>query len=417
MQGHSPIVNDPAATTIPIQNNSNEWTCQRWFNNVSAQVSAKTHQYFGKFIAVVLAPFTFVPSLACDLYHGAKNLYQRTISKPDIPVHNRVSSCGAEFDSPEATQSATQGTRPESPILSEPDVLVLPEPPKPVQTPDAPTIERLRMAFPNLNQLLTALEASAEDANQRMAGAQQLNEELRVHIKRLETELACYVQMEKQHSDRIRELQQQIDGILTENCHHIHSMVAAEQKIAQLGAENARLNTIVRQLQAQLNRPRPEDDMPVVIAGMAGLGRALDNIFKVHVDPLDPDDSKFTFVDADDDTASTICTEDTTDLAHSTLEDDLADAAAETDEEGVVDNESVLHVMTPGCALLAEGLQAEGLPLGDEPETASPTNSDGFVEILTPGSTSTYGHSKPSIVITLVPESNGDNMDVEESDA
>ena len=413
MQGHSPIVNDPTATTIPIQNNSNEGTCQRWFNNVSA----KTHQYFGKFIAVVSAPFKFVPSLARYLYHGAKNLYQRTISKPDIPVHNRVSSCGVEFDTPGAIQSATQGTRPESPILSEPDVMVLPEPPKPVQTPDAPTIERLRMAFPNLNQLLTALEASAEDANQRMACKQQLNDELRVHIKQLEAELACYVQMEKQYSDRIKELQQQIDGILTENCRHIHSMVAAEQKIVQLSTENARLNTIVRQLQVQVNKSQREDDVTVVTAGMAGLGRALDNIFKVYVDPLDPDCSGFTFVDADDDTASTICTEDTTDLACATLEDDLADAAAEPDEEGFVDNDPVLHVMTPGCALLAKGLLAEGLPLGDEPETASPTNSDGFVEILTPGSTSTYGHNKPSIVITLVPESDDNNTDIKESDA
>ena len=84
MQGQSPSVDSSTQSTI------REWTCQRWFHNIAAKVSAKTHRYIGRFVAVVSVPFTFIPSLACDLYLGTKNLHQRTVSEAPVQGQHRA---------------------------------------------------------------------------------------------------------------------------------------------------------------------------------------------------------------------------------------------------------------------------------------------------------------------------------------
>ncbi len=106
MQGHRPTVYlqtpTQTATSGTTQNVNRDWTCKRWFNNIADKVAAKTHQYFGKFVAVATLPFTFIPSLACDLFYGAKSLYQRTVSK--APVQSQVSTRSTPASRPEATQ-------------------------------------------------------------------------------------------------------------------------------------------------------------------------------------------------------------------------------------------------------------------------------------------------------------------------
>ena len=84
MQGQSP------STDSYTQSTNREWTCQRWFHNIADKVSAKTHRYVGRFVAVASVPFTFIPSLACDLYQGTKNLYQRTVSEAPVQGQHRI---------------------------------------------------------------------------------------------------------------------------------------------------------------------------------------------------------------------------------------------------------------------------------------------------------------------------------------
>ena len=84
MQGQAPSVDSHTQST------NREWTCQRWFHNIAARVSAKTHRYVGRFVAVASAPFTFIPSLACDLYYGTKNLHQRTVSEAPVEGQHLV---------------------------------------------------------------------------------------------------------------------------------------------------------------------------------------------------------------------------------------------------------------------------------------------------------------------------------------
>lgn len=84
MQGQSP------STDSYTQSTNREWTCQRWFHNIADKVSAKTHRYVGRFVAVASVPFTFIPSLACDLYQGTKSLYQRTVSEAPVQGQHRI---------------------------------------------------------------------------------------------------------------------------------------------------------------------------------------------------------------------------------------------------------------------------------------------------------------------------------------
>lgn len=84
MQGQSP------STDSYTQRTNLEWTCQRWFHNIADKVSAKTHRYVGRFVAVASVPFTFIPSLACDLYQGTKKLYQRTVSEAPVQGQHRI---------------------------------------------------------------------------------------------------------------------------------------------------------------------------------------------------------------------------------------------------------------------------------------------------------------------------------------
>ena len=113
------------ATSDTTWNVNRDWTCQRWFNSIANNVSAKTHQYFGKLVAVATLPFTFIPSLACDLFYGAKSLYQRAVSK--APVLNHAATGSSSSSTSESNTSS-------------------------------PTVDQLRQKYPGLDNYLTALE-------------------------------------------------------------------------------------------------------------------------------------------------------------------------------------------------------------------------------------------------------------------
>lgn len=171
MQGHRPTgyVQTPAqtATSGTTQNVNRDWTCKRWFNNIADKVTAKTHQYFGKFVAVATLPFTFIPSLACDLFYGAKSLYQRTVSK--APVQSQVSTRGTPASRPEATQR--QSGNPVLPTSVEPEI-------HRVHPTANPAIEQLRQEKLYWKQMATALEASANESSQELATQKKLVQNL-----------------------------------------------------------------------------------------------------------------------------------------------------------------------------------------------------------------------------------------------
>ena len=164
MQGQSPAAQ---TGTSPTQNTNKEWTCQRWFNNIATKVSTKTHRYVGKFVAVVTLPIIFIPSLARDLFCGTKNLYQRVVHK--VPVANQVSSKGTT-----ATSAATHSDN----VVVLPPV-VLPDSVRAYSSHTPPTIEQLRKDFPELNQVICAMEASADETEQQLAEYKVMNGQLK----------------------------------------------------------------------------------------------------------------------------------------------------------------------------------------------------------------------------------------------
>ena len=206
MQGQFPTgyAQTPTQTACDTTWNTNrDWTCQRWFNNISDKVSTKTHQYFGKFVAVATLPFTFIPSLACDLFYGAKSLYQRTVSK--APVLNHV-----------ATGSTVPSTS---------------------ESNTSPTIDQLRQQFPVLDDYITDRDAADSATRKQLSGLSNLRQRLDQHVATLTKEnndqinlfnkkLAEYECVHKMqaalnqgYKQKIKELELQIGELATENNH------------------------------------------------------------------------------------------------------------------------------------------------------------------------------------------------------
>ena len=175
MQGHHPTrylqTLTQTATSGTAQNVNHDWTCKRWFNNIADKVAAKTHQYFGKFVAVATLPFTFIPSLACDLFYGAKSLYQRTVSK--APEQSQVSTRGTPASRPEATQC--QSGNPVLPTSVEPDI-------HRVQPTANPAIKQLRQGKNFWKHMATSLETSASEITKELATQKELVRKLRSEL-------------------------------------------------------------------------------------------------------------------------------------------------------------------------------------------------------------------------------------------
>ena len=175
MQGHHPAVYSQTprqtATSGTTQNVNRDWTCKRWFNNIADKVAAKTHQYFGKFVAVATLPFTFIPSLACDLFYGTKSLYQRTVSK--APVQSQVSTRGTPASRPEATQR--QSGNPVLPTSVEPEIL-------PVHPTANPAIKRCRHNKLYWKKKATELEISVNEKIKELATQEELVSKLRCEL-------------------------------------------------------------------------------------------------------------------------------------------------------------------------------------------------------------------------------------------
>ncbi len=206
MQGQYPTGYAQTSTQTArdtTQNVNRDWTCQRWFNNIANKVTAKTHQYFGKFVAAAMLPFTFIPSLACDLFYGAKSLYQRTVSK--APVLNHVSTGSTSSSTSESNTS--------------------------------PTIDQLRQKFPVLDDYITTRDAADSDTRNRLSGLSNLcqkfeqdleiaTQEKKNQIDILNKKLAdceyvhiCQVNLNQGYKQNIKELELIIDNLTNENNH------------------------------------------------------------------------------------------------------------------------------------------------------------------------------------------------------
>lgn len=228
MQGQSPAAQ---TGTSPTQITNKEWTCQRWFNNIATKVSTKTHRYVGKFVAVVTLPIIFIPSLARDLFCGTKNLYQRVINK--APVANQVSSKGTT-----ATSAATHSD----------NVVVLP----PVVLPDSvrayschtpPTIEQLRKDFPELNQVICAMETSADETEQQLAEYEVMNEQLKNELAQTRLTLSNYMMKCNSLEKHAMEFKLQLGESLAKNYRHEDTINVLNRDIEDLKAEINQLLT------------------------------------------------------------------------------------------------------------------------------------------------------------------------------
>ena len=173
MQGQHPAgyAQTPAqrATSDATRNVNRDWTCQRWFNSIADKVSTKTHQYFGKFVAVASAPFTFIPSLACDLFYGAKSLYQRTVST--APVLNHFSTGSTSASTSESNTS--------------------------------PTIDQLRQKFPVLDEYITRRDAADSETKKQLSSLDNLCQKL----------VDDQVIVAKANNDKIELLNKKIEGL------------------------------------------------------------------------------------------------------------------------------------------------------------------------------------------------------------
>ena len=205
MQGQHPTGYAPTptqrATSDTTRNVNRNWTCQRWFNNIADKVSTKTHPYFGKLVAVAMLPFTFIPSLACDVFYGAKSLYQRTVST--APVLSHFSTGSSSSPTSELNTS--------------------------------PTIDQLRQKFPVLDFYITDLEAAKNEAirqhtgtfnvceqlleeREEVAQANQDNiEKLNKKIEDYKEQLSLYRSMVDSHADKYKSLQLLIGELKIKN--------------------------------------------------------------------------------------------------------------------------------------------------------------------------------------------------------
>ena len=241
MQGQSPAVSISAQTgTNPTQNANKEWTCQRWFNNIATKVSTKTHRYVGKFVAVVTLPIIFIPSLARDLICGTKNLYQRVVNK--VPVANQVSSNGST-EPPAATHTANT------------DVLA------PIVRPDSaqahsyhipPSIEQLRKDFPELNQVICAMEASAEETEHQLCNQIAKNRELTDKLALSQQALSNCATDIGRLQNHSTNLQRKLEELTAKNYRHLENIDVLNRKIDDLETEKSGLIAACHDLSRRL---------------------------------------------------------------------------------------------------------------------------------------------------------------------
>lgn len=214
MQGLTTTVygTEQNSATTTLQGPSNEWTCKRWFNNIATNVSAKTHRYVGWLVAAFTAPVTFIPSLACDLYHGAKSLYQRNVHKIESPIELQVSSTGREQPVISEEPIIARSNSPEPTMRSEFGVI----PPE-----DKFSISHMRDAFPNLNTHLAKLEAELDNAKQKLADTERNNAQLVAEVRQLMTQFKAEA---KQFADELRAENDRLNAMKQEYIARIHSL-------------------------------------------------------------------------------------------------------------------------------------------------------------------------------------------------
>ena len=247
MQGQSPAVSISAQTgTNPTQNANKEWTCQRWFNNIATKVSTKTHRYVGKFVAVVTLPIIFIPSLARDLICGTKNLYQRAVSK--TPVVNQVSTKGTTSATPAVTQS-------DNTVESHP--VVRPDSVRANSSHTSPTIEQLRQDFPELNQVLSAMEASAEENVQQLAEYKIMNRQLDADLDLSQQRLANRVMQCNRQQRIMTELQLKLEESTAKNYRHADEINDLNRVIERQNADFKELLATHQKLTGRMNKLFP----------------------------------------------------------------------------------------------------------------------------------------------------------------
>lgn len=280
MQGLTTTVNgtEQISATTTLQGPSNEWTCERWFNNIATNVSAKTHRYVGWLVAAFTAPVTFIPSLACDFYYGAKSLYERNVSKTESPIELQVSPIGREqpVTSEEPTISRSNSSEPTTRSeLSE----VRPEQP--------PTISYIRDAFPNMNMHLAELEAALNNAEQNLTNAEIRNAQIEAEAKRLEDQLRAktdqFNAIKQEYSAKIHGLKLDIVKAETDAA-TLHMKLAEEsKKTAKQADEIQMLRSLIKEQNANTNLVSSEDPDTTT---RKLLSAAFDTIYKEN----DPDD-------------------------------------------------------------------------------------------------------------------------------
>ena len=343
MQGQSPAVSISAqtGTTSPTQNANKEWTCQRWFNNIATKVSAKTHRYVGRIVAVVTLPIIFIPSLARDLFCGTKNLFQRVVSK--APVVNQVSTKGTSSSTSAATHSVSTI---ELPPVVQPDSVRAHS----CHTPR--TIEQLRKDFPELNQVFSAMEASAEEIQQQLAEYKAMNGQLKADLAQSQLTLSNFVmecdRLEKQSmkfklqleeslaknyrsADNINELIKHIEVLKTE----VSELLATNHSLARRSGSFSLGRSLPPKLDCVVKEPSEKDEPQVLSC------------------PDEPHSS--------DQVEVIILEKETTSTPRSDAEpvDVIALNEAIVEPEHEDQDESVLHITTPGAQASQESSLTE----------------------------------------------------------
>ena len=88
--------NTSLVRNTPINNDKIDLTCVSWFKKISNAVGNKSCHYLGVTVAASAAVFTFIPSLAVDLGHAIKRLYDRKINTLPTLTQNFMPSNNSE---------------------------------------------------------------------------------------------------------------------------------------------------------------------------------------------------------------------------------------------------------------------------------------------------------------------------------
>ena len=324
MQGQHPTgyAQTPAqrATSDTTRNANRDWTCQRWFNNIADKVSTKTHQYFGKFVAVASAPFTFIPSLACDLFYGAKSLLQRTVST--APVLNHFSTGSISSSTSESNTS--------------------------------PTIDQLRQKFSVLDEYITRQDAADSKTEKQLSSLNNLCQKL----------IDDQVIVAKANNDKtellnrkIKELLHHIQCLAAINLGQKHKIIDLQQRIYELEIENNQPKSCLRQFQD--TKPSPGLDH----TKEERLKTSAESITSTSVDSQP--EPIIVVEEEEDDSTTKKGTE--TDYIHSV-----------STKEPAADNSGAVHVATGGtkCSVTSETSSSDEsfetipLPLSNAPKDA-----------------------------------------------